>query len=526
MKQIIRPQHQPSILSISYVPPHFVPNVLRVLTLVGISHEKGCKHFSSTSCASYAEEVTIVVVTPAFKSEHCCNNDNFRLDCGCQFRVASHSRWKRALQSIVSKLRRSNASECSRASNDLSTLPAYSAEYPTLPAYWDVIVELPSIKEPGELLGDVEPVYELDASSDQSTGHILQPGDITIPSTQGHQETPYNSYAPDLPPFTRSFHSFPSTNSKRVDRYSRTPGIRPFFSSELGNTAQNHIRRKPCPRLNTSLPMFPSDDLTGTTLNGSLDLDFAPDRNQNTSPSHVFGQSVRPSYFTHTGRRLQSVNRCNICGGLDHFFWQCNHNLTDSPAASFMQYPLMVWNINEPSPSWNSTHLPYRAVIGTGAGCDYPPASWAPHHETISPRYEPATPSNSFAKYYVPDTILPSPNSMPSSQISTIVPYHDVKFFDNCCTNATDALNQVGNEAIELGLLQGQHRTVQCAACGITYQGAHARGTLGRHQRHKHGLNGDKTYQCRYCSRVFLRSDARLKHERNQHSSVSGPATV
>jgi hypothetical protein len=60
------------------------------------------------------------------------------------------------------------------------------------------------------------------------------------------------------------------------------------------------------------------------------------------------------------------------------------------------------------------------------------------------------------------------------------------------------------------------------AGCTATFTGLHRRGTLQRHIRFKHGT-ARRSYPCEEpsCSKVFLRTDARLKHYRSHHSHLA-----
>lgn len=59
---------------------------------------------------------------------------------------------------------------------------------------------------------------------------------------------------------------------------------------------------------------------------------------------------------------------------------------------------------------------------------------------------------------------------------------------------------------------------VVCGICGKSFCGDYRKGNLARHRRQKHGEE-EQSYPCEesYCSRVFKRQDARLKHYRKQH---------
>jgi hypothetical protein len=63
------------------------------------------------------------------------------------------------------------------------------------------------------------------------------------------------------------------------------------------------------------------------------------------------------------------------------------------------------------------------------------------------------------------------------------------------------------------------------ADCNATFTGLHRRGTLQRHIRIKHGT-ARRSYLCEEpsCSKVFLRTDARLKHYRSHHPHLAPKA--
>lgn len=64
----------------------------------------------------------------------------------------------------------------------------------------------------------------------------------------------------------------------------------------------------------------------------------------------------------------------------------------------------------------------------------------------------------------------------------------------------------------------------QCPTCGQLFSGKYRKGNLGRHIRLKHHGSGPH-YPCQddYCSKVFFRQDARLKHYRRHHPYLQSP---
>lgn len=67
-------------------------------------------------------------------------------------------------------------------------------------------------------------------------------------------------------------------------------------------------------------------------------------------------------------------------------------------------------------------------------------------------------------------------------------------------------------------------RQSMCEYCGIRFCGRYAAGNLRRHQRTKHSVAGRKEFECKEpgCNRMFLRTDARLKHYRRHHPELAG----
>jgi hypothetical protein len=63
----------------------------------------------------------------------------------------------------------------------------------------------------------------------------------------------------------------------------------------------------------------------------------------------------------------------------------------------------------------------------------------------------------------------------------------------------------------------------QCTDCGLILKGQHSAGNLTRHKKSKACSSGnDATFPCSTCNKSFLRSDARLKHERKKRCTASG----
>src|SRR5690242_16884902 len=61
-----------------------------------------------------------------------------------------------------------------------------------------------------------------------------------------------------------------------------------------------------------------------------------------------------------------------------------------------------------------------------------------------------------------------------------------------------------------------------CQECGAKYTGQYGKGNLGRHRRHKHdGEIVELPCEDNYCSKVFRRRDARLKHYRHDHPNLN-----
>jgi hypothetical protein len=65
--------------------------------------------------------------------------------------------------------------------------------------------------------------------------------------------------------------------------------------------------------------------------------------------------------------------------------------------------------------------------------------------------------------------------------------------------------------------------TIPCSQCGQIFTGEYRTGNLGRHTRQKHPITDRSLYQCKGCSKVFQRQDARLKHTRKRHPELCIP---